>query len=94
MAPTLGDADCGADGSGMLMRSMTPAHSRWDLTGFAANNSDVTCQRVLILLMLSGQERVFGVFLLPGLQDRNGVSHQEANKIFILQACSVDNSQV
>ena len=27
MAPTLGDSDCGGEGSGRVMRSMTPAHS-------------------------------------------------------------------
>ncbi len=49
------------------MRSMTPAHSLYDLTGLAAKDRDATCQSMPILVLLPGQERVLGVFLLVGL---------------------------
>lgn len=69
MAPTLGDADpWGAEGSGRVMRSMTPVHSLWDLTGFAAMDKESTCQRVPILVALPGQERVVEAGLLADLR--------------------------
>ena len=69
MAPTLGDADpWGAEGSGKVMRSMTPVHSLWDLTGFAAMDKENTCQRVPILVVLPGQEREVEAGLLADLR--------------------------
>ena len=69
MAPTLGDADpWGAEGSGRVMRSMTPVHSLWDLTGFAAMDKESTCQSVPILVVLPGQERLVAAGLLADLR--------------------------
>ena len=69
IAPTLGEADCGISGSGRLTRSMTPAHSLWDLTGFAANDSDATCHSLLVLVVASGKERLLEA-LRQFLQER------------------------
>ena len=68
IAPTLGDTDpCWGEGSGRVMRSMTPVHSLWDLTGFAAMDKETTCQSVPILVALPGQERVLAAGLRADL---------------------------
>ena len=65
IAPTLGDPDWGTWGSaGRLTRSMMPAHSLWDRTGLAANDSDATCHSLPSLVVSSGHERLAGALRL------------------------------